>query len=191
MQLKVVKADGSVERYLHTRVIGTIGNALAESGEPDTYVAEQLAEAVTYFLYHQQGRHSVTSSEIFSIVKAVLAATGYNRAAVVLSERHYERKLKRSRIDIVRVDIKDLSDAERFGRTNGSAEKYRWNKSVIVKDLTDKHGIPRQTARVIASMVEEKVFNIGLTVIPASLIKQLVLGDAAAVLRAQEQLQGA
>jgi hypothetical protein len=29
----------------------------------------------------------------------------------------------------------------------------------------------------------------GLTLVPASLIKQLVLGDAAAVLRAQRQLQ--
>jgi hypothetical protein len=38
-------------------------------------------------------------------------------------------------------------------------------------------------------MVEEKVFRIGMTLVPASLIKQLVLSDAAAVLRAQEQLQ--
>jgi hypothetical protein len=44
---------------------------------------------------------------------------------------------------------------------------------------------------MIASMVEEKIFNIGITLVPASLIKQLVLGDAAAVLRAQRQLQTA
>jgi len=52
-----------------------------------------------------------------------------------------------------------------------------------------KHGISQQTARAIASMVEEKIFRMGMTMIPASLVKQLVLSDAAAVLRAQEQLQ--
>ncbi len=29
MQLKVIKSDGSIEEYLHTKVIGTFGNALA------------------------------------------------------------------------------------------------------------------------------------------------------------------
>jgi hypothetical protein len=38
-------------------------------------------------------------------------------------------------------------------------------------------------------MVEEKIFSIGLTSVSASLIKQLVLGDTAAFLRAQRQLQ--
>ena len=38
-------------------------------------------------------------------------------------------------------------------------------------------------------MVEEKVFNMGVTLVPASLVKQLVLRDAAAVLRAERQLQ--
>jgi hypothetical protein len=53
----------------------------------------------------------------------------------------------------------------------------------------DNYGINRQTARTIASLVEEKVLKIGIRMIPASLIKQLVLGDAAAVLQAQQQLQ--
>jgi hypothetical protein len=38
-------------------------------------------------------------------------------------------------------------------------------------------------------MVEEKIFNMGITSVSASLIKQLVLGDTATVLRAQRQLQ--
>jgi hypothetical protein len=38
-------------------------------------------------------------------------------------------------------------------------------------------------------MVEEKIFKMGITLVPASLIKQIVLGDAVAVLRAERQLQ--
>ena len=188
-QLKVIKEDGSVEEYLHTKVIGTISNALGEIDQADICIAEQLAEVVTYFLYHQQRRRSVTSNEVFSIVKAVLTSTGYEDAAIVLSEHHFERKLKRSRIEVVSIDIQELTDAELLIGPEQTGGRYRWDKPRIVRDLVTKHGLCRQTARTIASMVEEKIFSMGITLVPASLIKQLVLGDAAAVLRAQQQLQ--
>ena len=189
MQLKVIKTDGGVEQYLHTKIIGTISNALGRIGSPDMYVAEEMAEVVTFYLYNRQNRRTVTSSEIFSIIKAVLTATQYEEAAVALSERHFERKIKRSRIEVVSIDVKELADAEMLCRNEKSDHRSRWNKSRIVKGLVAKHDVPQQTARMIASMVEEKIFNMGLTLVPASLVKQLVLGDAAAVLRAQRQLQ--
>jgi len=189
MQLKVIKADGGVEEYLHTKVIGTISNALSRMGQPDISVAEELAEVVTYFLYNRQGRRSVTSSEIFSIIKTVLTATKYEEAAVALSEHHFERKLKRSRIEVVSINVEELADAELLRKNEYADGRSRWSKSRIVRDLVGKHDVSQQTARMIASMVEEKIFNMGLTLVPASLVKQLVLGDAAAVLRAQRQLQ--
>jgi len=189
MQLKVIKADGSVEEYLHTKVIGTISNALGRIGQADICVAEQLAEVVTFFLYRRQKGRAVTSSEILSIIKAALTATSYEEAAVALSEHHFERKLKRSRVEVVSVDIQELADAELFAEAEGLDRRFRWDKSRIVKDLVTKNNLSLQTARMIASMVEEKIFSMGITLVPASLIKQLVLGDAAAVLQAQRQLQ--
>jgi len=188
-QLKVKKQDGAIEEYLHTKVMGTISNALASVGEADTFIAEQLAEVVTYYLYQKPRRRNVTTSEVFSIIKAVLTATGHDQAAILLSESNFERRIKRSRIQVASIDVQELTDAEMLARGNELDGKCRWDKSVIARDLTTKHGIARQTARTIASMVEEKVFRMGMTLVPASLIKQLVLGDAAAVLRAQEQLQ--
>ncbi len=188
-QLKVVKTDGTVEEYLHTKVIGTISNALACVEQSDVYVAEHLAEVVTFFLYHKQKQRRVTSDEIFSIIKAVLTATNYEDAAVALSEHRFERRLKRSRIEVVSVDIQQLSDAHLLDKSEQSSDRARWDKSRVVDDLITKHNINRQTARTIASMVEEKIFSMGLTVIPVSLIKQLVMADAAAILRAQQQLQ--
>jgi transcriptional regulator NrdR family protein len=188
-QLKVIKEDGSVEEYLHTKVIGTISNALGEIGQADICIAEQLAEVVTYFLYHRQSRRSVASNEVFSIIKAVLTATSYEDAAIALSEHHFERKLKRSRIEVVSIDIQELTDAELLVGPEQSGSRCRWDKSRIVEDLVTKHGVRRQTARAIASMVEEKIFNTGINLVPTSLIKQLVLGDTATVLRAQQQLQ--
>ena len=189
MQLKVIKADGSAEEYLHTKVIGTISNALSRIGQADICIAEELAEVVTYFLYHKQKPLMVTSNEIFSIIEAILTTTGYEEAAVALSEHHFERRLKRSRIEVVSADIQQLSDAELLGKIEEFGSRSRWDKSIIIEDLVTKHNLCRQTARMIASMVEEKIFNIGITQLPASLVKQLVLGDAAVVLRAERQLQ--
>ena len=191
MQLKVIKSDGSVEHYLHTKVIGTINNALSRIDQADICIAEELAEVVTYYLYHRQFWNDLTSNEVFSVIKAVLTATGYEEAAAALSEHYYERRLKRSRIEVVSVDMQHLTDAELLGGAVQSYSRSRWDKSRIVHDLVTRHNVPRQTARTIASMVEEKVFNMGVTLVPASLIRQLVLGDAAAVLRAQSALSTA
>lgn len=190
-QLKVIKADGTVEEYLHTKVMGTINNALGEADQANIDLAEHFAEVVTYYLYHQQDQRTVTSSEILSVIKAVLAATGHETAAVALSERHFRRKLRRSRIEVVSADLRELTDAEHFAGTARSNGRCRWDKSRIVQDLIATHNLCRQTARLIASMVEEKVFNMGITLIPSSLIRQLVLGDTATVLRAQRELQTA
>jgi hypothetical protein len=189
MQLKIKKTDGSNEDYLHTKVIGALSNVLSSIGQPDIYVAEQLAEVVTYFLYHRQETSVIASREVLSIIKAVLTATGHQDAALELSEHYFERKLKRSRIEVVRVDVQQLCDADALTDEVESSDRHRWDKSNIVKSLIAEHNLHRQTARTIASMVEEKILSIGITLVPVSLIRQLVLSDTAAVLRAERQLQ--
>lgn len=188
MRLDVVKADGSVEEYLHTKVLSTISNAIGMIGQADIAVAEELAEVVTYFLYHENGTRSVTSGEIFSMIKVVLAATKYEQAAVALTEHHHQRKLRRSRTEVVSIDVSQLGDAQLCGDAEPHL-RSRWDKSKIVESLITEYNLRRQTARMIASMVEEKVLAMGVNLVPASLIKQIVLGDTASVLRAQDQLQ--
>jgi transcriptional regulator NrdR family protein len=188
-QLKVIKSDGREEKYVHTKVVGTICNALDYADTTDVYIAEQLADVVTYYLYHQPNRRSATSNEIHSIIKAVLTATGYDDAAVKLSEHHFERKIKRSRIEVISIDIHEHSDPRRLTGAKETGARSRWSKSKIVDWLVTKNNINRDTARAIASMVEDRVFNMGIGQVPTSLIKQLVLNETAAVLQAQDQLQ--
>ncbi len=190
-QLKVIKQDGSSEQYLYTKVIATIGNAFAQAGEPDIVAAEQLADVITYTLYEKQKKRIISSSEILSVIKAALSATGYEEAAISLGEHNMERRLKRSRIDVVSVDMDNLSDARQFGEDGDSVTRSRWDKSRIVTDLMEKYGVERPAARAIASMVEQKVLAMDFSQVPASLIKQLVLSEAAVMLRAQSQLQKA
>ena len=189
MQLKVIKADGSVEEYFHTKIVGTINNALAESDQPDVFIAEHLADAVTFFLYRSQNRYTVTSGVILSIIKAVLDETGYEDSALALTEHHLRRKIKRSRIEVLHIDVQNIADIGSFYGTDESLPKSRWDKSRIVDWLVKKHQIPRHTARMIASMTEEKILAMGVSLISTGLIKQLVLADTALVMRAHQQLQ--
>lgn len=188
-RLKVIKEDGSVEEYLHTKVLGTISNALTSVGRGDIYAAEQLAEVVTYYLYHGRERRQVTSSEILSIVKVVLTSTNYEDAAVAVEDHHLGRRLKRARIEVVPVDVRELTDAQALAQGSGFEPRSRWDKSRIVGDVVAEHGVSQQTARAIASMVEDKIFSMGVTRVPVSLLRQLVLGDTAVVMNAERELQ--
>ena len=175
MQLKVIKNDGSIEEYLHTKVMGTISNAFDLLGEPNIFAAEQFAEVITFHLYQKQGAVAVTSDQIHLMIQAVLTATGYDMAAQALNEHRLSRKLKRKRIEI--IDEKDSESAQ------------RWNKGKIAGGLMKKRGFGRHLARAIASAVEEKVLRLEITRIRLSLIRQLVLADTETMVNAQRQLQ--
>jgi len=188
-QLQVTKADGTTEAYIHTKLVGTINNAFSATGRPDIAMAEDLAEVVTYYLYKKRDQRRVSSSEILSMIKVVLTSTGYESAAVALGEHAIGRRMKRARTEVLAVDVLEFADLERLNRTKQPPERMPWDKGRIVQDLTAESGIALETARAVASAVEERVFNMGMTAIPRSLIKQLVLGEAAAMLHAQRQLQ--
>lgn len=175
MQLKVIKADGSVEEYLHTKVIGTFCNALSMINQPNILAAEQFAEAITFHLYHKDSS-VVTSDAIHLMVQAVLTDTGYENASSALNDFHLNRKLQRKRIEVIAED------------EFAEPEVKQWDKSFIVKGLLEDEKLDIHLCRAIGSSVEQKVLNIGMTQIRKSLIKQLVLADTAVMMRAQEQL---
>jgi transcriptional regulator NrdR family protein len=191
MQLKVIKADGSTEEYLHTKVLGTINHALGLVDQANVFIAEQFTEAITYFLYQREPGSRVTSSEISSMIEVVLASTPYDEAALALADYRYKRKMKRDRIEVTAMDMKDACHAAALGRDLPLGPAERWDKSRIVQDLVNEENLDRQTARAIASMVEEKVLKLDITRISRGLIKQIVLVNMLAMLQAEQHLQAA
>jgi transcriptional regulator NrdR family protein len=180
MQLKVIKSDGGMEEYLHTKVIGTLSNALGLVDDMNIFAAEQFAEAITFYLYEKRCLPRVSSEEIHLMVLAVLASTGYEHAGQALKEHRLNRKLRRSRVEVV--------DDGGLGAFEGRMTS-RWDKSRIVGRLMRSERIDRQIARAIAASVEEKILNLNMTRVPAMLVRQLVLADTEAMLAAQRQLQ--
>ena len=182
MQLKVIKNNGSTERYLHTKVMGTFSNALALVDQASIFTAEQFTEAITFYLYEKRDTSSITSNRIHLMVQSVLRATGFINASEALNEYRLERRLNRSRIEV--VDDKKIDVG-----TNGAV--CQWNKSVIVNDIIREFAVSGQMARAIAAAVEEKILKLGMSRIRRSLIKEFVAADMDVMLRAEMELRSA
>lgn len=176
MRIRVLKTDRTAESYLHTKVLGTFHHALSAAGSPDLFAAEQMAEAVTFYLYSQPGSRTVTTDEIHLMIQAVLQDTGFVSAAGALNDHRLQRKLQRKRIEV----IEDAPD--------GNPPVSGWNKSIIVEHLTRQYHLNRSLARVIAGAVEEKIIRMGASRIRKGLIRELLESETEAMLRAEEQL---
>jgi transcriptional regulator NrdR family protein len=189
MQLKVIKADGSQEQYLHTKVIAAFVNAFAAPQEIDTSIARHLAETVTFYLYNNYPSNKITSSEILSIIQAVLSSTGYDNAAANLAEHSRKRNLLRARIEITKYDMQEVCSSIKLRKTVAAPPAIRWNKSKIINDLIAEYNLDNTTARIIASMVEEKVLNSGFRCVSTAFIRFLVVLQTQAILSAQQQMK--
>lgn len=176
MRIRVMKTDRTAESYLHTKVLGAFHHALSDAGIPDLFAAEQMAEAVTFYLYRQPNSRTITTDEIHLMIQAVLQDTGFASAAQVLTDHRIQRKLQRKRMEVV-------EDAP-----SSSPQTSGWNKSVIVDHLIRHYHLNRSLARVIAGSVEEKVIRMGASRIRKGLIRELVESETEAMLRAEEQL---
>lgn len=179
MQIRVTKADGSVEPYLHTKVLGTFNHALALVDNDCLYAAEQLAEAVTFYVYGPNRRVMLTTDEIHLMIISVLAGTGYGHAAQALGQHRHQRRLMRHRIEVT-------SEGE-----DGRMCSEAWDKSVIARDLVGQRCYDSLLARTIAGSVEEKVLAMKISRVRTSLIRQLVMTDAEAMLEADCRLTAA
>ena len=178
MQIRILKSDGSDEPYLHTKVLGSFNHALSHVSGDCLYAAEQMAEAVTFYLYRQVQHGSLSTDEIHQMIRSILTSTGYHHEAIALDEHRLERKLRRKRTEVI-------DDIRHHGKVTSSTH---WKKSRIVNDLTNQHSIDHFLARVIASAVEEKILNMGLTKVRKSLIRHLVIADMESMLDAHHQL---
>lgn len=188
MQLKVNKCDGSMEIYLHTKVMGAIAAALCECGILQAGLAEQLAEAVTTYLRRRHNAWEVSSDDIHAMAQAALCDTGYPDAALALHDHRLNRHIKRGRIEVVRVNKQVGMGAEEgiWAMQWHPENRQPWNKSIIVQDLQEKLGMPTNLARAIAGMVEEKVLRLECRLLTSSLVRELVFNELASIRQAEE-----
>jgi hypothetical protein len=184
MVIKVIKTDGGIEEYFHTKVLLCISNSLCAVHEWDAGLAQELANAVTAFIYDRKEQH-IRSGDILSMVKVVLTETGFEEAAARLEEHHRRRGLARRRTELVDAEVYGPDDAETM-RASGQASQ--WSKGLIAEHITRTYGLDRHCARAAAARVEEKVLAMGMSRVWSGLVRQIVVAEAALSIRANEFL---
>lgn len=180
MQRKVMKSDGTIEKYKHTKVLASLNHALVLIDQPNVFAAEQFADAITYYFYRDKNASIISTDDIHLMIISVLNATGYENAAHALTEHRLQRRLRRNRIEVFNPDARAPQNIPQ-----------RWDKSRIVQNLTYSKGIEIDLARAIAAGVEEKVLNMDVNNITTNLIREIVYAETSAMIRAQDQLLAA
>lgn len=170
MQIWVTKFDGTVEPYLHTKVLGTLHRAITAVEEDCLETAEILSDAVTYYLYKNQPDGSLNTEQIHQMIVTILKGAGCDTAAHYLSDSRLQRRLQRRRIEVL------------------DSDEPVWTKNRIVQDLITQYGMQRSLARAVAGSVEEKILRMGPTRIRKGMIRHMVLTDMEDMLEANRQL---
>lgn len=191
MQLRVVKADGSSEVYLHTKVLGTISAALADSGSYQHGKAEQLAEAVTTFLRRRYGNTSVSSDEIYSMIEIVLGDTGHEAAALALHDHRLQRAIRRRRVEVVYLTEQQREQLRRDGEDidDSLLPVQAWNKSMIIRDMETQWKVPRYLAQAVAGHVEDRILQLECRQITSDLLREFVINELLMVRKAEKALR--
>lgn len=173
MQIRIKKADGSSELYLHTKVLGSLHRAMAAVESDCLETAQMLSDAVTYYLYRRFKGETLTTDQVHQMILTVLEGAGHNAAAEALTAHRLDRRLKRRRMIVV------------------DSEWLNWNKGLIVRDLAEHYQIEHPMARAIAGQVEEKILRMGAAHIRKGLIRHLVITDMEDLIEAQHELAAA
>lgn len=170
MQIWVTKSDGTIEPYLHTKVLGTLHRAMTEVQADCLETAQMLCDAVTYFLYQHRRGETLTTDQIHQMMMTVLEGSTCHDAAQYLNAYRLQRRLQRRRVEVI------------------DSDELMWNKNRIVRDLIEQYKIERSLARAVAGSVEDKILRMGAMRIRKGMIRHIALTDMEDMLEAHRQL---
>ncbi len=162
----ILKADGVMDPFSTAKVLRCLESALANVEAPDS-IARPLAEAVAIHVQRRGDAGVPSTKRLFESVCVVLAETGHADAADRL------RAHRRARLRL-RASTRVLSGSAPGGA--GGA----WSKSRLVGSVQRRHGLSRETARVIAAAVEHKVLTLGYRAVSDVLVALMVRHELAA-----------
>lgn len=167
--ISIMKRDGSIEPFVFAKLLRCIGSGFAAAGEPhdrSTPAARGLTEAVQAYLRSGGSRSPLPSEHLAELVELVLTQTGHVTASMAIRQHSQLRDQQRR--------------WQRVAASRGGDGRYvqrRWNKSRVVQYLREEHGLDLPAARMIASRVEQLVFNCGLKVVTTGFVREMTRSE--------------
>jgi ribonucleoside-triphosphate reductase len=173
---EVVKRDGRIVPFDKTKIADAIFKAAQAVGGEDRDLAEELADAVTFFLEKKYTGQPPGIEDIQDMVERVLMETGHSRTAKAYI-LYRDRRAQLRRRTFVRKSVRragSSTDLLLLVDPGTKDEVLAWDRDKIVQALVKEADVEPAEARKIASAVEKKIFDSGLDRISSSLIRELV-----------------
>ncbi|MBU4304441.1 MAG: anaerobic ribonucleoside-triphosphate reductase [Candidatus Omnitrophica bacterium] len=172
----IVKRDGRTVSFDKQKISDAIFKSAQAVGGEDRLLADELANAVVLYLEKNFQNEVPGIEQIQDIVEKVLIETGHAKTAkAYILYREQRRKIRE--ILKVRKKVKsraNSTDLSLLVTPLAKDEILNWDKGRIALALEKEANITEDLAMEIASSVEKKVFNSGLTRISTALIRELV-----------------
>ncbi len=172
----VRKRDGRLMPFDSKKIADAIFKAASAVGGENKTLAQDLAEVVTMFLEKNYGEKIPGIEDIQDTVEKVLIEMGHARTAKAYILYRDRRARVREALQ-VRKPIKgrnDATDISLMVGTESSDQLNPWDRERITRALEVEADLEPDIAAEIASSVEKKVIDSGLSRISTSLIRELV-----------------
>jgi hypothetical protein len=157
--LVVTKRDGTRERFSLTKLQGCLAWALQSSGE-DPRIAGHLARAIETYVTGGSHRRPLTTEHVYQCACTALAHTGFAAAATALEVYRRHRAARRRRLRVT-----DARQPE--------PQLWRWRKDMVVTTLRGTYQLGSVVARFLAGRIEQRVFELGRSVLSTALLNEL------------------
>lgn len=176
MPEKVKKRDGRVVKFDQGKITEAIYKAAESVDGSDRDLAEALSGKVTEVLGSLFTDKVPTIEDIQDTVEKVLIESGHSRTAKSFILYRKKRDEIRAKTKVRKVVKKKVSttDQQLLVDSDSDTEYQGWNKKRIEDTLVAESGISPEEAAKIASVVEKRVIQSGVSRIGTSLIRELV-----------------
>jgi len=173
---QVRKRSGKLVPFDESKIANAILKAAQAVGGDDRMLAEELASMVTMMLERNHNGSPPDIEEIQDTVEKVLIETGHAKTAKAYILYRDRRARIRQSLQ-VRKPVRQSgssTDIALLVNTETQDQLAEWDKTKIANALEVEADLAPRIAREIASAVEQRVMDSGLTRISTSLIRELV-----------------
>jgi len=163
--ISVLKRDGAIEPFQPAKLRNALRSALCATGDAqglDNLAARGFAEAIEQFLVRAALDAPIPTSRLLELVELVLTQTGHTASAAAVRQHSAARERQRRWL-LVAAPTPDRRYVH-----------HRWNKGRLVRYLNRQHLLDAPASRMIAGRVEQLIFNCGLKVVTAGLVREMI-----------------
>jgi len=176
MTKTIKKREGQLVEFDKKKIIEAIFAAMLAVGEENKTISEKVTDQVIVKLEKRFKDKIPQVEEVQDIVEEVLIKEGMIRIAkAYILYRHKRGRIRKSLK--VRKKIKNhksMTDLSLLVSTPTSENIFPWDRNKIVQALVKEAELPFNISTKIAKAVEKKIFDLGLSEISTSLIRELV-----------------